>query len=114
MALLLAMMPIQLWFAAVGSYCRHESGAAARHVGHHDHRHHDASASKDVGKEKGSTPTLQADADCGACHLNAPGATAALIAFVTAGIVIGETALRRPSPSIFPPEPERPKWAPTV
>ena len=88
-ALLLALLPLQIGWASVASYCGHESGAAARHFGHHEHEHHadyavdghgaradtsediDASTSAD---SAGGLLAAMADADCSACHLHLAGA----------------------------------------
>jgi flagellar capping protein FliD len=39
---LVVMMPLQLSWAAVSSYCQHESGTASKHFGHHEHQHQQA------------------------------------------------------------------------
>lgn len=62
---LLVFMPLQLSWAAVAGYCRHETGAAAKHFGHHDHQHKTAD-----GKDASSDPakTIGGDPDCSSCH----------------------------------------------
>ena len=62
---LLVMLPFQMSWGAVASYCQHEEGKAAQHFGHHDHKHH-ASAST---KQDKSNPG-KIDSDCGYCHLS--------------------------------------------
>lgn len=37
--LLLVLMPLQFSWAALATYCEHESGAQAQHLGHHEHEH---------------------------------------------------------------------------
>lgn len=37
--LLLVFMPFQFSWAAVATYCEHESGARVKHFGHHEHEH---------------------------------------------------------------------------
>lgn len=37
--LLLVFMPFQFSWAAVATYCEHESGTRAQHFGHHEHQH---------------------------------------------------------------------------
>ncbi|MBU0601652.1 MAG: hypothetical protein KKD25_04520 [Gammaproteobacteria bacterium] len=37
--LLLVFLPFQFTWAAAAGYCQHETGAAAQHFGHHDHKH---------------------------------------------------------------------------
>jgi hypothetical protein len=69
--LLLVVLPTQMSWAAVAAYCAHESGAAADHVGHHDHAAHAHASSPldapDVSSNDLDT-TSGADADCGHCH----------------------------------------------
>lgn len=36
---LLILLPLQLSWAVAATYCGHEADPAARHVGHHEHRH---------------------------------------------------------------------------
>jgi hypothetical protein len=65
---LMAVLPLQLSWAAVAAYCQHEQGPAkAAHFGHHDHEHHDdGAAGEDENAKKGP---LALDDDCGTCHL---------------------------------------------
>ena len=64
LSLLLVILPLQFSWAAEAAYCAHETGAAANHFGHHDHRHTSGDASKDkVTKASGLL-----DADCDMCH----------------------------------------------
>ncbi len=72
---LLIWFPFQISWAAVSSYCQHESGAAAQHFGHHDHVHH-ASAADDHGGsdhkgKAGHSQNGSVDNDCASCHLAA-------------------------------------------
>jgi len=59
--LLLVMMPLQLGWAALGSFCQHESGEQAQHLGHHAHQHDDAQH-EDSAHAEGA-----AYADCNSC-----------------------------------------------
>ena len=65
MIFLLVLMPLQLSWAAIASYCQHETGAAAKHFGHHDHQHKATD-----GKETAPDPakTGGGDPDCASCH----------------------------------------------
>lgn len=63
--LLLAVLPLQMSWAAVTGYCQHESGKAAQHFGHHDHKHQ---ASGESQPSKGKLGVN--DNDCGYCHLS--------------------------------------------
>lgn len=60
---LLLMLPTQWTWAAVASACRHESGTAARHLGHHAHEHGHEQA---VAEADAAGPGF--DADCATCH----------------------------------------------
>jgi hypothetical protein len=66
---LLAILPIQFSWAAVAAYCRHESGEATRHLGHHEHQHRAAKDGDSTDRKASSS--LLADQDCGACQLGA-------------------------------------------
>ena len=63
--LLLVFLPLQLSWAVAASYCQHESGAAAKHFGHHDHQHKAAD-----GKDASPDPSklMGGDPDCASCH----------------------------------------------
>ncbi len=69
MIFLIVLMPLQLSWAAMASYCQHETGAAAKHFGHHDHQHKAAD-----GKEKAPDPAKTGgnDLDCASCHASCP------------------------------------------
>ena len=105
---LLVFMPLQLSWAAVASYCQHETGAAAKHVGHHDHQHKAAD-----GKETAPDPTKTGggDPDCASCHA---GCSSALPGEVTlppmfsSSIDIADYWARLTSPPFE--RLERPQW----
>lgn len=66
---LLLMLPTQWTWAAVASACRHESGTAARHLGHHAHEHGQAAAGTATPVEADAdTASPGFDADCATCH----------------------------------------------
>lgn len=71
--LLLMLLPAQLTWAAAASYCQHETGNQAAHLGHHEHQHQGAKAKAVAGSERsGATVDLGAlDDDCSVCHLSA-------------------------------------------
>jgi hypothetical protein len=69
--ILLAMLPLQFSWAAVATYCAHESRGDG-HFGHHEHRHH-ADAGSDAGLDAeadaaGDKAPGALDLDCGQCH----------------------------------------------
>jgi len=63
--LLLVFLPLQFSWAAVGVYCQHETGAAAKHFGHHDHQHKADASHGDKADPKAAGGI---DNDCGVCH----------------------------------------------
>jgi hypothetical protein len=76
---LLAVIPMQLSWAALASYCQHETvPAKAAHFGHHQHDHQDQAGDRhgvDLAKAKGdhagddTKSPLALDDDCSYCHL---------------------------------------------
>lgn len=102
--LFMVLIPFQLGWAAVSAYCQHESGAAADHLGHHEHRH--VGDDRDFGSDAGA-----AHVDCGFCH--AAGA-AALTSSAHSPVLDSPPTELAPSrvriPAPHPTEPERPKW----
>lgn len=62
---LLTVLPLQMSWAAVTSYCQHENGKTAQHFGHHEHKHQASGESK-----QGKSKLGVNDADCGYCHLS--------------------------------------------
>ncbi|HJV76483.1 MAG TPA: cobalt-zinc-cadmium resistance protein [Noviherbaspirillum sp.] len=63
---LLAVLPLQYTWAAAAVYCTHEKSPAAKHFGHHSHKHN-AKADDTSKSDKG--PVV--DNDCGTCHISA-------------------------------------------
>jgi hypothetical protein len=66
---LLAMLPLQMSWAAVTGYCQHEEGKAAQHLGHHEHKHQASGDSKQSDKKSKNQLGVN-DVDCGYCHLS--------------------------------------------
>ena len=104
LVLTLLMLPLQFTWAAVNVYCQHETGAAAQHYGHHDHKH-----TQPAGKDDGTPGKVHTD--CGDCHLAHSCAAVPAVsmpAFVCDGMAVD---LQPVIPlSDFPDGPERPKW----
>lgn len=107
--LLLALLPLQLSWAAVSVYCQHESGAAAQHFGHHEHQHHADETPKD---DSGPKTLGAVDADCPVCHAGCATVLHASqvmpVLYSAADMHVGEQALLASPP---PTLPERPNWA---
>ena len=115
--LLLVFMPFQFSWAAVGTYCEHESGTRAQHFGHHEHKHEhkhqqaaDASGEASKGKLAG---VLAGAVDLGDCHFHCQ-CTVDLPAVLVMPIVIGSQAATdwTVADAIAPvlSRPERPQW----
>ena len=111
--LLLVFMPFQFSWAAVGTYCEHESGTRAQHFGHHEHKHRqaaDASGEASKGKLAG---VLAGAVDLGDCHFHCQ-CTVDLPAVLVMPIVIGSQAPKEwaVADAIAPvlSRPERPQW----
>lgn len=120
---LFALMPLQFSWAAVASYCEHETQAGAGHIGHHEHEHHaDAAVDADADAVAVATADASADGDkalgavdldCGHCHghcnvmltltMGLPGTLAAAPRCASAD---GSSGAHAPS------RPERPQWLP--
>lgn len=103
---LLLLLPMQLSWAVGTAYCKHETGAAAQHFGHHEHQHK-AYAGDSAQKSK-----VAIDADCGTCHAGCAtvilDSTSLPSVLVSADIHLGhQFHSSSPPPSL----PERPNWA---
>lgn len=75
---LLLLLPVQWTWAAAASICRHESGAASQHFGHHDHRHEVGVNGASLVEKLSDTGAQLSDvdhADCANCHGAAPALT---------------------------------------
>ncbi len=113
--LIMVCLPLQFSWAAVSSYCQHETGAAVHHIGHHDHAGHShASKTADPagkGQADGSAPSVSG-LDCGHCHGYCAGLVRVVSAFephAFASAPLGLGASPRAEP--MPAQPERPQWA---
>ena len=118
---LLAVLPLQFSWAAVASYCGHETQIGVEHFGHHDHQHHadasdvaglDAKLDLNPDASDGKAPSAM-DLDCGHCH-------------GTCGVMLNSTSDLPDALSTAPPtatldeaggphaptRPERPQWLP--
>lgn len=68
---LLMLLPLQFSWAAVASYCQHETEVNTQHIGHHaathDARNDSSSADTDTDAK---TDSKLSDADCDVCHFS--------------------------------------------
>lgn len=103
---LLVLLSIQSTWTLAAAYCQHETGVAAQHFGHHEHKHQAGDNAKDT---KG--PLSSIDSDCAACHASC---IAGLISFAATQPIVGGVADHIWSPQFLtsPPgdQPERPNW----
>ena len=117
--LLLAMLPLQFSWAAVASYCGHETQAGVEHFGHHAHEHRavvgseaEPPADLEVTAEvQGDKAHGAMDLDCGHCH-----GTCTVMLDPTSGVP-GQLSTAHPSATLeeaggahAPTRPERPQW----
>lgn len=108
--LLLVFLPLQFSWAAVGVYCQHETGSAAKHVGHHDHQHKADASHDDKADPKASGGI---DNDCGACHAGCAAAIFGEIQISAPSYASAVVDAYRHSQNTSPHyQPERPNWAP--
>ena len=120
--LLLVLVPIQLSWAAVASYCNHPAaslaaGPAADHLGHHDHAGHahgqpdDRPAPQANPADEGGSAPAGMNHDCGHCHghcaMMAVSFGSALATPPVHGLPAGAQGT---SPARAPTPPERPQW----
>jgi len=103
------LLPLQTVWSALGSYCQHETGAAANHVGHHSHVHKPLTTS-DLSSE---APGQSGDThpDCDSCHSG----SVPPVAWDAAAMPRLDNALRHttwpPNYSAVPADRvERPQW----
>ncbi len=104
---LLVFMPLQLSWAAVASYCQHETGASAKHFGHHDHQHK-AADGRDAAPD---AKTGGGDPDCASCHAGCSSALlgeVALQPMFSSSLDIADYWARLTSPPFE--RLERPQW----
>ncbi|MES2952182.1 MAG: cation efflux protein, CzcI family [Pseudomonadota bacterium] len=110
---LVVLLPMQLSWAAVASYCQHEIATTAQHVGHHEHQH-EADAASANNSDTGTSPTAMGavDVDCGTCHAGCCTVMLQSLNLVVAKLpseTHSASALRLTSQPASVPE--RPNWA---
>jgi cystathionine beta-lyase/cystathionine gamma-synthase len=106
---LLLIVPLQISWASIATYCGHESVATVNHPGHHEHQHKEISV-KEI-KQSGGNKAMSLDLDCGVCHLVltfiAPSLVNSAISVSTLSHDIHTTHNLTSEPS---PRPDRPNW----
>ena len=116
--LLISLIGFQTSWAAVTSYCQHEQGADARHLGHHEHQHHHKPLIKAAEQDGHQTnqqnlSSAGVDLDCSFCHA---ACTVALLldsnpAITTQATLDVSYALALQPLSAPHDLPERPNWS---
>jgi len=105
---LLVLLPLQFSWAAVASYCQHESGVTANHPGHHTHDHQ-AADHHESGKD--ASPSTGVHHDCATCHLGCAAAPTSALSTPAAAIGQDHHFDYPINPSRAHTErPERPQW----
>lgn len=112
LVVLMMWMPLQLSWAATGSYCAHDQDATVQHLGHHAHQHQSA---EDAAANQSAAGTVSPDLDCGTCHASC---SMVLHAMPSSGCVqASSVVLPRPLPwseSLLIDRPDRPRWVSPV
>jgi hypothetical protein len=109
---LLALLPLQFSWAAVGAYCGHAGEAPAGHPGsfcQHEHPQH----GDNVAVPDGDEAPAGAELDCGHCHGHCsvmPMSCAGLPPAVS--VVVPGALLEKAGAPHAPSRPERPQWPP--
>jgi len=67
LVILILLLPLQLSWAAMASYCQNERDQTQVHFGHHEHRVSQKSAET---KDPASKNVVDNDVECGLCHLS--------------------------------------------
>lgn len=105
--ILLAVLPLQISWAAVAVYCGHEQGKAGQHFGHHDDEHKAFSAKSESDKQPGKF-----DLGHDHCHMSVFLGLMSEAAFL-ASVIPSQPSLRCDEAaysSLALDRPERPKW----
>ena len=112
---MLLMLAFQFTWSAISAYCMHETGRAAQHLGHHQHKTdvHDHVAAADDGKPASMKKVAQ-HSHCSSCAhgVLAPAAVLATHYLVMAHAAPVGTNVKFASVTQVPPE--RPQWAAAV
>jgi hypothetical protein len=111
--IVLAVIALQLSWAAISAYCAHETGRAAQHFGHHEHvEHSDEGGDLPAGgkDQPGTAKKYAAHAHCSSC-------SHAVLAFDVLQAPLHPLAARQAPDSVMPhfssvfsAPPERPQW----
>lgn len=105
--LLILVFTLQVGWSVAGDYCGHETGTAAQHFGHHDHKHQMADEHQQPNKKQ----IGDRDLDCDYCHHSC---ASALSVHVTDYVFPAHSTATEASPRIYhsyiPEGLTRPNW----
>ncbi|MBL8278678.1 cobalt-zinc-cadmium resistance protein [Roseateles saccharophilus] len=101
--LLLIVLPLQFTWVAASGYCAHETGVAAEHFGHHDHKHSGTAHATEQSKAGSMT-----HADCDMCHFGFSLPSLGVLATLEAPLTQFRSFEPLEPPSHIPALPERP------
>jgi hypothetical protein len=107
--LTLAILPFQVTWAAVATYCQHEQIVQSSHFGHHEHEHEHEQHAQTGKEQKDSSNKFHSD--CLNCH----GLVAALVMPVTEAFSVKPASQSYASceshlKSVPSSRPEKPQW----
>lgn len=109
--LFLVLLPLQFGWAAASAYCQHETGAAARHFGHHEHQHRAAWGVDESDKSSGQQAGV-VHADCAGCHASSVAVMHEPLLLPDASVSIASAPSPRDARAAgHPSEPELPNWS---
>ncbi|MCI1016745.1 cobalt transporter [Herbaspirillum huttiense] len=107
--LLALLLPMQLSWAAMASYCQAENDRVPTHLGHHEHP--SAKADDHAGSEK--SKTSDSDVGCSLCHFSCMKS----VQIYNSSVIVPPAAEQKSHPSYFPHPtshiadgPDKPNW----
>lgn len=109
--LLLVFLPLQTVWGAAASYCGHEADSAAKHFGHHQHKHQQGQGERSTDGSGGAKASSVGDFDCATCHLTSPSLAASLVVGLVPSDGPPQFCYHRSDLSHIPAGPERPDRA---
>ncbi len=107
---LLLLLPFQFSWAAVASYCQHETESSTQHIGHHTADTADAGSKQDQAPEKKLSEGD--DADCSVCHFSCSKPMNPLVSWAPAAAENDSFTASTPARylSYIGESPEEPDW----
>ena len=109
--LLLVFLPLQAVWGAAASYCGHEADPAAKHFGHHQHKHQPGQGERGTDGNGSAKTNSIGDFDCATCHLSSPSLASSLVVGLVPADGPPQFNYHRSDLSHIPAGPERPDRA---